>query len=391
MNQKLIDLCWKKRRGEISTSWDYIAAQNGYTSGEKLRLSFKSWRRKNERESGKTYDNIELVGNSDELEIKKRELYKERQKLFDVANEYRQMQREESREERFYERLDQSIKSLCPVDIPKHEIQLSQSNRAVICSIADAHFGEEFELKDFSGGIINKYNTQIFKDRMWEYKNKIIKFCEDRNINHIYITELGDAVSGVLHISQIKSNQIGVIDQVIEYAEFMRHWLNDLSKYLKIDVYFTEGNHSNLRLLTGKKGDFPHENTERIVSYIVKSTLENNPNITVHHGENGVNYFSVSGFNVISLHGDKEKNIENSLDKYTRNYRINPHFLLCGHMHSSKSLNIGIDRFVLQCPCFAGTNEYALNEVGKTSNAGAKLFVIEEDYGLVSEEYIWFK
>jgi len=63
MNQELIDLCWKKRRGEISTSWDYIAAQNGYTSGEKLRLSFKSWRRKNERESGKT-ENV-VVGIED--------------------------------------------------------------------------------------------------------------------------------------------------------------------------------------------------------------------------------------------------------------------------------------------------------------------------------------
>lgn len=49
MNQYTIDLCWNKRKGEINHSWDYLAELCGYENGEKLRLAFKSHRRKIDR------------------------------------------------------------------------------------------------------------------------------------------------------------------------------------------------------------------------------------------------------------------------------------------------------------------------------------------------------
>lgn len=51
MNQDVIDICWLKRNGKITASWDEIAEKYGYTDGEKIRLAFKSLRRKLDRES----------------------------------------------------------------------------------------------------------------------------------------------------------------------------------------------------------------------------------------------------------------------------------------------------------------------------------------------------
>jgi predicted phosphodiesterase/biotin operon repressor len=47
MDSKLLEICWKKHEKEIDTSWNELAEQYGFISGEALRSSFKKYRQKN--------------------------------------------------------------------------------------------------------------------------------------------------------------------------------------------------------------------------------------------------------------------------------------------------------------------------------------------------------
>ena len=85
--------------------------------------------------------------------------------------------------------------------------------------------------------------------------------------------QLGDAIDGLLRISQIRSLQMGVVDSIIEYSEFLATWLNELSKYIRIDYYQCGGNHDEIRILTGKKGDFPHENASKLILEFIKNEI----------------------------------------------------------------------------------------------------------------------
>jgi hypothetical protein len=47
MDQKLLDICYKKYNRDISESWDELARKYGYISGEALRTKFKKYRKLN--------------------------------------------------------------------------------------------------------------------------------------------------------------------------------------------------------------------------------------------------------------------------------------------------------------------------------------------------------
>src|SRR5690606_36426936 len=122
-----------------------------------------------------------------------------------------------------------------------------------------------------------------------------------------------------LRMSQLQWIRLGNVDSAIEFAEFMSQWLNKLSEYTLIDYYATTGNHTELRLLNGQRGDFTHENMEKVVSHIIKSNLRNNGRINIHDCKNHV-YTDILGTKVLGVHGHEEKNLENSLIQYSKTY-----------------------------------------------------------------------
>jgi len=65
MNSNLIDICYKKYNKQLNMSWDLIASENNYVSGEALRSKFKKYRKANgnvapEQEVAMVIDNVEV-------------------------------------------------------------------------------------------------------------------------------------------------------------------------------------------------------------------------------------------------------------------------------------------------------------------------------------------
>jgi len=141
-----------------------------------------------------------------ELEITQREIYKERQKLRDEKNEYNNLLREQSRLELFFERIDEAIDKLTikkPRNIPQ-PINNVNNETNIICSFADCHYGVNFDIRGFNNEILNKYNPEIFMERMWKLRDELLNFCNINNCKNVSIIDLGDSIEGILHLSQLK-------------------------------------------------------------------------------------------------------------------------------------------------------------------------------------------
>lgn len=317
-----------------------------------------------------------------EYEIQKRELFKERQKLRDEKNEYQALMREQARMELFLERIDESVEKLIAKKnrtLPS-PIIINENSDELFSAFADSHYGCEFCLKGFNGEILNEYNPEIFEQRMIEYRDELIEFGKIHNINKLSLVDLGDSIDGLLHIGQIKSLRGNIVDDIMDYADFIEDWLFSLSEHFVIDFYTSEGNHGDLRLLTGKKGDFPHENLEKIYTRILKKSFKNNPNVHILDSNDGLNYFNVNGFNFLTAHGNKENNLKTSIQDYESTYDIKVDYFVVGHLHSKNEFEVAKGKEVIQVRSIIGINEYA-KDIKKSSNAGATMFVVRKGYG----------
>lgn len=350
-------------------------------------------------EEGYTDKEKEIIENSSddkilkEYELKQRELYKERQKLRDEKNEYSAWLREQSRIELFYERIDEAVERIVNKKnriIPKPILKDDINDDKIVVSFADPHYGAYFKIEGFDEVILNEYNPEIFEQRMWKLRDEILEFCEIHNVKNVSIIDLGDSIEGILHLSQLKSLRGNIVDDILDYADFITDWISDLSQKLYIDFYTSEGNHSDLRLLTGKKGDFPHENLERIYTRTIKKAFKINPNVDIHKSLDGLNYFNVNGYNILTAHGNKEGNLKNSIKDYEDTYKIDIDYFIVGHLHSKNEFEISKGKEVIQVRALMGINEYS-KDIKKTSDAGATMFVVRKNYGRKYVNEVKFK
>ncbi|MDD4778991.1 MAG: hypothetical protein PHT02_00110 [Tissierellia bacterium] len=329
-----------------------------------------------------------------QYEIKKQEFEKEKIKVQTEKLNLNQMLREQARMELFEEKITHAILHRDKnIDIPKHKIDLDYNNDSeMILSIADPHYGADFIIRGMMDEVINEYNPEIFEKRMWEILNKTVSYAERNGFKKVNVLDLDDSIEGILHIGQLALLRYGVVDSLIGYADFMETWINELSRILYVDFNRVKGNHNDLRLLTGKKGDFPHENTSRIITHSIKKGLRDNPNVSINgHNSVGCIYKKIAGFDVLASHGQDEKgNLEDSFKNYILSYKVNVDYFYTGHLHSTNIKEIGINKEIIQTPSIMGINDFSIG-LKKTANAGAKITVLTKDYGRTEEHNIILK
>ena len=312
------------------------------------------------------------------------ELKKERIKLQSEKIEFNRNLREVARDELIAEHIVNAIKDLPVLDIPEY-IEPVYNRRSYLLCLADSHYGVEFEIKDLFGETVNSYSPEIFEKRMELLFCYIVDTIQKEDIDELNIFELGDSVEGMLRLnSQLMQLRYGVVESSILYAEYLANWLNELSRYVRIKYQaVADSNHSQLRLLGAPKNAFPDENMEKIITSFLKARLSENHNIKIIENPTGMNYAQLSTYGVLGIHGEK-KNMVKAINDYSRAYQIHLDYIVCGHLHHSKSEETGIDSEVMHIKSIMGVNPYAMS-LQRTSNAGASMFVFEQGNGKVME------
>lgn len=320
-----------------------------------------------------------------QLRLEREKLKKERQKLRDEKLEYNRWLREYSRDELITENICDAISKIEPLECPE-QIDKGDNKKEYILCFADTHYGTEFTVKGLHGEIINEYNPTVFESRMSDLFYQVVDLVFKENITNIKIFSLGDELDGILRVSQLRKLRYGVVESAVKYSNYISNWLNELSRYVTIDFYSVQGNHTELRLISQPKGTFTEENMSFVINAFIEERLRDNPNFHYHKNESGLIYDNICGYNILGIHGEV-KNMESALQKFTNTYGTMIDVLVGGHKHHFRAETVGRNKEVINVPSIMGVDDYSMT-LGKTSNPGATVFVLEETKGIIEEKHL---
>lgn len=330
-------------------------------------------------------DEIESIDDVDKLEEIERvmeELVKERKKIQTANVEYNANLRSEARAEMFNEQVIEAIRNLKPIQFTKKLYKEPVLEATAVLCIADAHNGVEINMPSLFGEVVNVYSPEILKARLNSLANQVIK-DKERFIDYdkLIVFDLGDAIQGMLRLSDLSKLKTGVLQSAIDYAEMISQWLNFLSNELEIPIEYVclGGNHCECRFLE-KGRNWEEENLGLVIQHVINLRLQNNPNITVDpYSEFG--FKTVQGVNILAIHGDDAKNDFDEISYWENYHNISIDILIMGHVHHGEQKTVGYgltgDKEVIKVPSLVGVDSFS-KKCRKLARAGAKFMLFED-------------
>lgn len=316
-----------------------------------------------------------------EIETKKEELIKERMKLQTTKIEYNRNLRKDSRFEMFYENINDARDRL-PMPIFEELISEEQEGEYVL-ALADIHYGAFFE------SINNSYSREEVQRRFGKLIAKLKVLIHKNKINKLNIIELGDTIQGMLRLSDMKLNDIPVVDSVVEVSRLIATFLNELSRHTEITYrQVMASNHSQNRYLGTKANEMPNEDMERVIGNYIKDLVANNPRVEVVLSERDYDSFELSKQKILTLHGHQVKNINNAIKDYSMLHRTFYDICFVAHFHGGKQMSVAEgngNTEIVVCPSFIGSDPYS-DSLKIGSKGMCRLFKIEENQG-ITEQY----
>ena len=149
------------------------------------------------------------------------EFKKEQVKLNDQRLQINALTRLAAREETFKEialEVANSISQNKVLDIPD-KIQVENTSKKAILCLGDWHYGLDVDL------FYNQYDTEIAVQRINTLLNKTIEHISEHGIDDLYVINLGDMISGRIHLPLRINNRIDTVQQTIEISEILAEFL----------------------------------------------------------------------------------------------------------------------------------------------------------------------
>lgn len=266
----------------------------------------------------------------DELAIQKIELQKERQKFFDQRNAYNKIIRERSRQEEINEIINDVVMAGSLPSLNYKSVEIQESDNDMLVSLCDLHYGANIN------NAWNYYNSDVCRERMCEYLNKIIQTQKLHKSENCIVWANGDEISGNIHNEIAVTNKENVIEQITGVSELIAEFIAELSKHFKTVSYVSvAGNHSRLDT---KDRSLKDERLDDLVSWFLKARLQNFENVYI---ENCKKYditmylVNVRGLNYVGVHGDFD-NSDSKLMALKSFVREPIYGVLSGHLHHNK-------------------------------------------------------
>lgn len=148
------------------------------------------------------------------------------------------------------------MKNLRPLESKLSGERIVNGCRELVVCIGDTHFGADIDCKGLYGESLNRYNKAEFAYRMDTLRDEIKKIGYREQIGVIRVYMVGDLIDGILRQSQLTRLEFGLVDQVIQFSEYMAEWINRLASDFTVNVVGVSGNHSEIRPLGSKAREF---------------------------------------------------------------------------------------------------------------------------------------
>lgn len=374
---------------------DTISEQLGlseeeYRTESAYRKKYQNFRKAFENIFSKSMVSKDSISNHINQQIN--ELQEERYKIQTEKIELNRWKRENARDNLIFEKIENAIHNLKPLELSNIDIyptfleqnETNDNNKGYILCFADCHYGKDLKIKGLYNETINEYSPEKCEERLWELFNQTLKIIYKENIKVLHIYDFGDEIDGLLRVSQLMKLRYGVIDSVINFSEILANWLNELSKYVKIEFQMVlDSNHCQLRQLGQPKNTFKDDNLSKVIFTFLKIRLKDNNRIIIHENPTGYIYDDICGYKILGIHGEI-KDMSKGIREFSSMYNVNLNYLIGGHIHHSKGEEVGFDTEVINIPSIIGIDDYSVS-LRKCSNAGAKLLCFEKNRGKTIE------
>ena len=281
---------------------------------------------------------------------------KERYKLSDERTQVNALYRALSREETIKEialltAQEMSSKKILSTYNSK-SVEDVDDDEAILC-ISDWHYGLDFE------NPWNKFSPEICEARVSKLLSETIKRIRKHKCKTLHLVNLGDLIAGRIHLGIRLQSRFDVISQTMKVSEILAEFITSLTKYVNVEYYDVIDNHS--RLEPNKKDAMDLETLARIIPWYLNTRLKDNVRFTLHENTFGcdLSTFSVMDYNVIGVHGDKDKPI-NVIDRLQAHTRSHYDLVLMAHRHHM-SMDESSGTLLVCNGSLMGTDDYASN------------------------------
>lgn len=266
-----------------------------------------------------------------DLESKKIELAKERQKFFDQRTAYNKLLRDRAREEELNEIIERCISNgdLPELDYERH-IDVSGNNDLLV-SLNDIHYGANID------NAWGRYNSAICARMMNEYLDRILKIADTHQSENCIVWCAGDAISGKIHRSIQVTNKENVIEQIMGVSELIAEFLAVLSRHFNtVRFVSVAGNHS--RIEDNKENAVTGERLDNLVEWYLAARMQNFDNVIItddHKLDQTISVFQVRGKNYVMVHGDYDT--PSKVQALQAMIKEPIYAVLCGHLHHNQT------------------------------------------------------
>lgn len=381
--EALLDECADKTHKQSPYSWDDIvhrfnldwtgdcvrkATQVPLVGGTFVKEYFEA---KSSRDlAGSDLDSIQR------LNAKIQDLEKEKVAYRDQRNAWTKHLRETSRIETNLNLLEQELRSIgksrydLPID--KYIRRKDIDSKEIIVCLSDLHVGLTFE------NSFGQFNTEILKDRLAKYAERIIQAAQINEIEYIKVVGLGDLINGNIHRTVAINNRENVIEQIKTASVLIADFCYSLlSQGLLVDFYNVSGNHSRI----SKKEDALHdERLDDLIGWIVSQMLLPFGDLFKYHQaiDTGIAVVESAGHKFVAVHGDFDYSTPASMYKLSTMLGMIPFGLLCGHKHSNSFSDLNGVK-VIQSGSIAGTGDEYTIEKRLSGTPSQMAFIVDQN------------
>ncbi|WP_342421899.1 hypothetical protein [Paenibacillus sp. FSL E2-0178] len=283
------------------------------------------------------------------------EMQKEKVRFQDQKREYTNVVKQQARFEHLKDEIARSVQELAevkPLVFREFKFEFSEKTKG-IALWSDFHVGSDVK------NSINTYNIEVFKLRFTKLIQKTIQHAKFHGITELIVSNLGDAISGLIHVSTRVQSSEDVIKQTQIAAETMAEGLAELSGHFeKIKFINIIGNHS--RLLSNKTESIFRENMEYIIPWFLESRLKDFSNIEIVTDEDGIYVEDIEGEKFAFVHGDLDS-VNTAAKNLPQILGFVPKTIFSGHIHHNFEKEFGRTEAVVN-GTLMGCDDYAISK-----------------------------
>ena len=268
----------------------------------------------------------------------------------DQKREFSAIIRRQARLEHLEDCVKETIKQYEPIKLPEITSNNNDKKEAMI-AISDWHIGMKFE------GRFNTFNHSIAEERINKVKKKTSDVIDKENINRLHIANLGDMISGGIHVSTRVQAEEDVIQQVIRASEYLKDFIKTfLDKGIEVEYYHIIGNHGRYQANKSEVAGI-EENFEKLIFTILETAFSQYKNFRSQQCKDGLIETEIASKKIILNHGDYDKNT-NAAMRLPQLFGYVPDYIISGHIHHSVSKDFGVTEHIVN-PSLIGADDYA--------------------------------